>query len=91
MQTKYKAGLGGLGIFAVLFLLFWGFTQFHGGLKYQMNQQIKCIGEGQSIDSDSKYSWLWNTCVVNRGTAENPKWVATKRDVGVEGEGIEIE
>lgn len=70
-----------LGACLVLLEL-WGLSQIHGGARALAKGQMECIGEGESVQMDSSFSYIWNTCAINRGTEESPRWVISKRDVG---------
>ena len=75
-----------LGVYAVVAIAsLCGLSQIHGGVRAMGAAQMDCIGEGESVMMDSKYNMIWDKCSINRGTEENPRWVISARDVGMEG------
>ena len=73
-----------IGVLVVVTLIGGLSAFFHGGLINQGKQQVLCIRDGMAVDRNSKYEWLLNTCSINRGTEENPNWVISKRDMGLD-------
>lgn len=85
---KMKLGL----VFVVIITIFTLLSSFfYGGVVNQAKQQVICLKDGLAVDRQSEYKWLLNTCSINRGTAENPNWVISKRDMGLDASDVTID
>lgn len=71
----------------VVLMLFIGFMSMErDNGQTTWNNWLDCIGEGQALERESDYDFLWNKCVTIRVNADGSETrVKANLDVGLEG------
>lgn len=73
-------------VFGVTFTIYAVLSMERDNGKTTMNNWLKCVGIGDSLERESEYSILWNTCVTIRVNEDGSETrVVAALDIGLEG------
>lgn len=74
-------------VLLMLFISFMNMERDNGQTTW--NNWLDCVGEGQALERESDYDFLWNKCVTIRINADGSETrVKANLDVGLEGSSI---